>query len=100
MKIGVNVTLSSGLQTGNWEHEVRLGAFYSNREPLISYNQYSETNGDYRSIIYCNVVNEMSLDGAYILRRRSQKRQWFSLYTGLGVTAWTTINNQVGRHEA
>ena len=95
VKIGANVTLTSGTMSGKWSHEVRLGAFYSNREPLVSYNRSFNEEEVYKTIIYCNVVNEIALDGAYILRRKSTRRPWISVYGGLGANLGATFNNQM-----
>lgn len=94
IKIGASIILSSGRLTGNWEHEARLGALYSNREPFILYSK-GTIETEMHTIIYCNVVNEFSLDGAYILRRKNLKHQWLSFYTGLGLNLGATINNEL-----
>lgn len=95
VKLGLNVTLTSGKMTSNWSNEIRLGAFYSGREPMITYNSGSGFDDDHSSIIYCNVVNEISLDGAYIFRRTSDKFDWFSVYGGIGVNLGSSFSSKL-----
>jgi hypothetical protein len=92
-KIGINVSFSSP-RANNWSHEIRTGVFYSSREPMISYNSGEVSSGENRSIIYCNVVNELSADGAYLLRKSVGSKGWFSVYGGIGATIGSSFNNK------
>lgn len=96
-RIGVNASFT---QTGttndsfNTNHELRFGAYYSSREPLISYNRI-DADGINNSIIYCNVVQEVSLTGAYLIRKSPVKAKWFSVYAGLGVSLGSSFNDRM-----
>lgn len=95
-RVGLNVTLSADRPNARYGHEIRLGAFFSNREPLISYHapsEFGEASGS--SIIYCNVVNEVSLEGTYLLRRSLGKKEKFSLYGGAGISLGSSFNNKL-----
>ncbi len=96
-RLGLNVTLTANRPNARFGHELRFGAFYSSREPMISfYDSNSEIdNFSSNRIIYCNVVNEVSLEGAYLVRKSFGKKGWFSTYTGLGITLGTSFNNQM-----
>jgi hypothetical protein len=95
-RVGLNVTLTADRPNARFGHEIRLGAFFSNREPLISYHEPSES-GEFsgRSIIYCNIVNEVSVDGTYLLRRSLGKKEKFSVYAGAGISLGTSFKNQL-----
>ncbi|MFT5858369.1 MAG: hypothetical protein ACI865_000455 [Flavobacteriaceae bacterium] len=95
-KLGANVVITRTDPSSRLTHEIRLGAFYSEREPFISYNSNDfDATGEYSSIIYCNVVHEASLDGAYILRRSVKRAKWFSTYVGIGATLGASFNNKL-----
>lgn len=101
-KMGINVTLSSE-RANNWSHEIRMGLFYSSREPMINFTNgggpYS-SNGvfvsqEIKSVIYCTAINEIALDGAYILRKTGKNRaSWFSYYAGLGMNLGSSFNTR------
>ena len=95
-RLGLNVTLTTDGRNDRVLHELRLGAFYSNREPMISfYDPITMDDMSSTRIIYCNIVNEVSLDGAYLLRKQIGRRGWLSAYAGLGMTLGTSFNNEL-----
>lgn len=93
VRMGGNITLRSANQTANgFEREIRIGAFYSAREPIV---YYTKTVGDvYSTVLYCNMVNEVSVDGAYLLSKRSARIKRLRMYAGLGLSVGSTFNNK------
>ncbi|PHR33159.1 MAG: hypothetical protein COA38_05570 [Fluviicola sp.] len=96
-RIGINASFtpfSTANDSYNTNHEVRFGAYYSSREPLISYNRI-DADGTRNSIIYCNMVQELSLTGAYLIRKSPAKAKWFSVYAGLGASLGSSFNDKM-----
>ena len=95
-RLGLNVSLEANRPNARFGHEIRLGAFFSNREPMISYHQSSaDENFASTNIIYCNIVNEVSIEGAYLLHKTLGRRGWFSAYAGAGLSIGSSFNNQL-----
>jgi len=96
-RLGLNVILKRNRPDARFDHEIRLGAFYSNREPMILYDYATPYFDDLSTstVIYCNVVNEASLEGTYLLRKSFGKNDWFSTYAGLGVFLGGSFNNRL-----
>ncbi len=97
VRFGLQTTLTAQRPNATIGHEIRLGASYSSREPMISYSDpFDIMQMEARDeIIYCNVVNEIGLDGAYILRKSFGKKGWFSAYTGAGISLGGAFNSQL-----
>ncbi len=95
-RLGIQTTFRAQRPNSSIGHEIRLGASWSGREPLISFSDpYNEEQMQPRDeIIYCNVVNEYGLDGAYLLRK-SFGNGWFSVYSGAGLSLGTSVNSQL-----
>ncbi len=96
-RFGINASFtpfSSANDSYNTNHEVRFGAYYSLREPLISYDR-TEADGTHKSIIYCNMVQEFSLNGAYLIRKSPANAKWFSVYAGLGASLGSSFNDKM-----
>jgi hypothetical protein len=94
--VGLNLTLISDRGNSGWQHEIRLGGSFSSREPMIHYRQpgvdpASSTN----TLIYCHVVNEFNVSGAYLFRKSPKAAPWFSVYGGLGVNVGSSFNSKV-----
>lgn len=96
-RFGINASFtpfSTANDSYNTNHEIRFGAYFSSREPLISYDR-TDVNGNHNSIIYCNMVREISLTGAYLIRKSPAKAKWFSVYAGLGASLGTSFNDKM-----
>lgn len=97
LRMGLQATLRYQSPNASLGHEIRLGGYYSGREPLISYNNgfnaIDEPMGE--EIIYCNVVNEYGLDATYIVRKPLGARKIVNVYTGAGVSLGGSFNSQL-----
>lgn len=96
-RFGINASFtpfSAVNDSYNTNHEIRFGAYFSSREPLISYNK-TDANGTTNSIIYCNMVREVSLTGAYLLRASPANAKWFGVYAGLGMSLGSSFNDKM-----
>jgi hypothetical protein len=96
-RIGINASFTpySSVNNGyNTSREIRFGATFTNSEPMVSYNQ-SDIEGNRSSIIYCNVVNEVSLNGAYLFKKSPVRAPWLSFYAGLGASLGSSFNTQM-----
>jgi hypothetical protein len=93
IRLGGSITLRSANQTTNgFDREVRIGAYYSTREPVVYFT--NTVNEITSSILYCNLVNEVSIDGAYLLSKRPARIERLKMYTGIGLSIGSTFNNK------
>ena len=78
---------------------VRFGISYSEREPAVSYNKTSVDSNGMRqvqySIVYCNVQNEVNLNGAYIWKSGGNQKRILRFYAGLGGNMGLTFNDEM-----
>jgi hypothetical protein len=96
-KIGFNLSFTPySRKTGEYNsaHEIRLGAHYVNSEPLISYYKFGQ-QGISSSFMYCNMVNEVSLNGAYLFKKSPTIAPWLSFYAGVGASLGSSFNNKM-----
>ncbi len=72
--------------------ELRLGfAIYSPKEAMVSYkNQELDT-----SIVFCNLHEELALEGAYMMKGQWGKRKRLHWYIGAGLNFGFTFSNEM-----
>lgn len=96
-RVGVNLSFTpynSVDNSYNTSREIRFGATFTNSEPMVSYNR-NDMEGNSSSIIYCNLVNEVSVNGAYLVKKSPVKAPWLSVYAGLGASLGTSFNTKM-----
>ncbi|MCH2223554.1 MAG: hypothetical protein MK066_02200 [Crocinitomicaceae bacterium] len=89
-RFGINASFTPA----NASREIRFGASYIVSEPMISYDR-NEMNGNSHSIIYCNMVNEVNLNGAYLFKKSPVIAPWLNFYAGVGTSLGSSFNNQM-----